>query len=209
MQRLRTIGHAAAAGSPTADAAAKPAAAAAAAAAQGKVFRVRADMKTRVDPDVTFGLLADFEGAARVFRSVAGASVECTGVGRYVVSQRATWRFLVFSGVYSIKMNVWEDARSRTLLFSLAEPGLFRSFNGLWAVDALALGGGAEGSHVVLEQELRPSFVPPGPLAQYAVGIMRNQVRNVFGDLEANAARVKKQTMSRSSVDIAPLASAA
>lgn len=75
-------------------------------------------MSMAVSPDVTYGIITDYENNAKIFKSVSSVEVQHRDDGKVVV-QHAHWRFLFWSGNFALKMKVEEDPSKRAVSFKL------------------------------------------------------------------------------------------
>lgn len=120
---------------------------------------------------------------------------ECNG--RVVVESEhvATWRLFALSGRLRTRLRVEQDHAGLVSRFQLL-PGRFnllRSFNGTWTVEEQPPGAdGGERCRLTLEQELQPAIFLPPPLGSILKQVACRQLRSVFQDLRAEAARINK-----------------
>jgi len=154
-------------------------------------FEIKGNMSMAVDPDITYGILTDYENNPEIFRTVSKVEVEYRDQGKFV-TQHAHWNLLFWSGTFDMKMKVEEDRPNRAVSFKLNEPGFLKMFNGYWGIEPQMVNGKSVGCNVVVTQEVLPSLLPPGPLASYISRILGNQVKAVLQDLSVEAERVQK-----------------
>lgn len=60
-------------------------------------------------------------------------------------AQACQWGFLAFKGTFNVALNVQEQHAQRQLLFTLAESGFMRDFEGRWKVGLVVVRGGVFG----------------------------------------------------------------
>lgn len=75
-------------------------------------------MSIAVDPDVTYGILTDYENNPRVFKTVTKVEVEDKENVK-LVTQHANWNIMLWSGKFTIKTEVEEDCSKRLVTFKL------------------------------------------------------------------------------------------
>lgn len=153
-------------------------------------FEIKGNMFMPVDPDITYGILTDFERNPDIFKTVSKVEVEHNNEGKFV-TQHAHWNLMFLSGTFDMKMKVEEDPSRKAVSYKLNEPGFLKMFNGYWDVEPRMVNGKSMGCNVVVTQEVLPSTLPPGPLSSYVSRILGNQVKEVLHDLSVEA--VKKQ----------------
>ncbi|CAK9258856.1 unnamed protein product [Sphagnum jensenii] len=161
-------------------------------------FEVKGNMNMAVEPDVTYGILTDYENNPKIFKTVSKVEVEHRDDSK-LVTQHAHWNLLFWSGGFDMKMKVLEDHSKRAISYKLSEPGFLTKFNGYWGVEPWVVEGKPMGSRVVVIQEVLPSLLPPGPLAGIVGRIMGNQVKAVLQDLLAEAEKVQQRGIDKSS----------
>ncbi|XP_024388370.1 uncharacterized protein [Physcomitrium patens] len=66
------------------------------------IFEVKGVMSIAVDPDVTYGILTDYENNPRVFKTVTKVEVEDKENVK-LVTQHANWNIMLWSGKFTIK----------------------------------------------------------------------------------------------------------
>ncbi|KAG0628687.1 hypothetical protein M758_1G045500 [Ceratodon purpureus] len=154
-------------------------------------FEIKGNMSMAVDPDITYGILTDYEKNPDIFKTVSKVEVEYRDKVKFV-TQHAHWNLMFWSGTFDMKMKVEEDPPNRAVSFKLNEPGFLKMFNGYWGIEPRMVNGKSMGCNVVVTQEVLPSMLPPGPLASYVSRILGNQVKAVLEDLSVEAVRVQK-----------------
>lgn len=154
-------------------------------------FEIKGYMSMAVDPDITYGILTDYEKNPDIFKTVSKVEVENNDEGKFV-TQHAHWNMMFLSGTFDMKMKVEEDPSRKAVSYKLNEPGFLKVFNGYWGVEPRMVNGKSTGCNVVVTQEVLPSMLPPGPLASYVSHILGNQVRAVLQDLSVEAERVQQ-----------------
>ncbi|XP_024380282.1 uncharacterized protein [Physcomitrium patens] len=155
------------------------------------VFEVKGVMSMAVDPDITYGILVDYENNSQIFKTVSKVEVEYKGDMK-LVTQHAHWNLMFWSGKFTIKMRVEEDRSKHKVAFKLNEPGFLKLFNGYWGIEPWIQEGKQVGSKVLVTQEVLPSILPPGPLGGYVSRIMGNQVKAALQDLSVEAERLQQ-----------------
>eukprot|EP00270_Netrium_digitus_P000379 TRINITY_DN1037_c0_g1_i1.p1 TRINITY_DN1037_c0_g1~~TRINITY_DN1037_c0_g1_i1.p1 ORF type:complete len:259 (+),score=55.76 TRINITY_DN1037_c0_g1_i1:172-948(+) len=154
-----------------------------------KAFEVRSHMKLAAAADVVYDVLKDYDNLANVFKGFQKVDVEKRG-SQVFMQQHCSWRFLAFTGNYTVKLQCRESPLQRRLDFWLSEPGFMRAFKGHWQVEPLLLlQGGRQlppASHVRLHQDLIPT-IPSGPVAGVVVRMIRDQVTRLMNDLSFHA----------------------
>lgn len=154
-------------------------------------FEIKGNMSMAVHPDITYGILTDYEKNPDIFKTVSKVEVEYRDKAKFV-TQHAHWNLLFWSGTFDMKMKVEEDPPNRAVSFKLNEPGFLKMFNGYWGIEPRMVDGKSMGCNVVVTQEVLPSLLPPGPLASYVSRILGNQVKAVLQDLSVEAERVQQ-----------------
>lgn len=154
-------------------------------------FEIKGNMSMAVDPDITYGILTDYEKNPDIFKTVSKVEVYNNDEGKFV-TQHAHWNLLFMSGTFDMKMKVEEDPGHKAVSYKLNEPGFLKMFNGFWGVEPRMVNGKSLGCNVVVTQEVLPSMLPPGPLASYVSRILGNQVKAVLEDLSVEAERVQR-----------------
>lgn len=168
-------------------------------------------------PEHAFSLLCD-PGNSRVFRSVKGVRNRRVledegGVTTVQMELVAGWRFLVFSGEFSVHMRLVQDRPNMKVHFELVDAGFMRHFKGTWSVEPVPVAPSPENlspppannnvstptseaacrmaSRVCLVQSVQPAVNPPPILAQYLRHIAASALRESFHDIQAEAARTR------------------
>lgn len=75
-------------------------------------------MNMAVEPDVTYGILTDYENNPKIFKTVSKVEVEHRDDGK-MVTQHAHWNLLFWSGGFDMKMKVLEDHSKRAISYKL------------------------------------------------------------------------------------------
>jgi hypothetical protein len=81
-------------------------------------FEVKGNMNMAVQPDVTYGILTDYENNPKIFKTVSKVEVEHHDDGK-MVTQHAHWNLLFWSGGFDMKMKVLEDHSKRAISYKL------------------------------------------------------------------------------------------
>lgn len=124
-------------------------------------------------------MLTDYEALPAIFHNVDEACVHHTPEGDKVLSQRCSWRFLVFRGSFVTELTVEEHAAQRQLCFELRQSAFMRKFVGEWDVRPTA-GGGCEIWH---SMAVAPALAPPQRIGEITKKIFVSQVESILGDL--------------------------
>ncbi|MCO5614747.1 hypothetical protein L7F22_069031 [Adiantum nelumboides] len=156
------------------------------------VFKVRGSVKVDADPETVHSIIRDHKESARVFKSLQRVDVDPqrSGKNECVVTQHSQWKFLFWSGVYSVTLRFKHDPMSHTSSLCLERPGMMRRFDGFWTVTSLA-NEKKDTSMVVFRQEIQLAISPPGPFARFGGQIMVNQVKSVLNDIVTEASKIK------------------
>lgn len=75
-------------------------------------------MSMAVDPDITYGVLTDYENNPQIYKSVSKVDVEYKDNSKFV-TQHAHWNLMFWSGTFDMKMKVEEDRINRAVSFKL------------------------------------------------------------------------------------------
>lgn len=81
-------------------------------------FEVKGNMNMAVEPDVTYGILTDYENNPKIFKTVSKVEVEHRDDSK-LVTQHAHWNLLFWSGGFDMKMKVLEDHSKRAISYKL------------------------------------------------------------------------------------------
>lgn len=164
-------------------------------------------------PDALFDIVTDPENK-RVFKNIKKVTyrkvLEDEGHRQLVeVEQLAIWRFLCFSGTFSIRVFVDQNRHTHSLKFHLAKEGFMKRFEGTWDVrpvyvdsphcevvaspeDDPLCSTSRVASEVHFRQTLQPILVPPPPVSWYIRGITSKQTEMLIEDLQAEAKRLRE-----------------
>ncbi|KAL3677218.1 hypothetical protein R1sor_027166 [Riccia sorocarpa] len=154
-------------------------------------FEVEGSVVTEAHPDALYSIITDFENTAKVYTTVDRVEVDDQGP-ETIVKQYLKWSFLAWGGEYNVTLRMKPDPQNRTLYYNLDQQGYLKVFNGSWTVEPVAIEGKPTASKLVLQQEVLPAFLPPGPLGNYAAKIMSGQVKTLLTDLAKEASAVAK-----------------
>ncbi|KAL2609053.1 hypothetical protein R1flu_027626 [Riccia fluitans] len=158
-------------------------------------FAVEGSVVTEAHPDALYSIITDFGNTAKVYRTVDRVEVDDQGP-ETIVKQYLRWSFLAWGGEYNVTLRMKPDPQTRTLFYNLDQQGFLKVFNGSWTVEPIAVEGKPTASKLILQQEVLPSFLPPGPLGTYAAKIMSGQVKTLLTDLAKEASAVTKAGQS-------------
>lgn len=85
---------------------------------QNGFFEIKGNMFMPVDPDITYGILTDFERNPDIFKTVSKVEVEHNNEGKFV-TQHAHWNLMFLSGTFDMKMKVEEDPSRKAVSYKL------------------------------------------------------------------------------------------
>lgn len=85
---------------------------------QDGFFEIKGNMSVAADPDVTYGILTDYENNPEIFKTVSKVEVENNDKGKFV-TQHAQWNLLFWSGTFDMKMKVEEDPGRKAVSYKL------------------------------------------------------------------------------------------
>ena len=85
---------------------------------QNGFFEIKGNMSVAADPDVTYGILTDYEKNPDIFKTVSKVEVEHNDKGKFV-TQHAHWNLLFWSGTFDMKMKVEEDPSRKAVSYKL------------------------------------------------------------------------------------------
>ena len=125
-------------------------------------------------------MLTDYSALPRVFHNVEECSIQWSDDGQKQLSQRCSWRFLVFRGSFVTDLAVSEGGEARTLEFSLVKSAFMRKFVGSWEIRPCSVTGGSEIWHSLAVQ---PSLAPPQKIGELTKKIFVSQVEGILKDL--------------------------
>ncbi|BBN18811.1 hypothetical protein Mp_8g05700 [Marchantia polymorpha subsp. ruderalis] len=160
-----------------------------------EAFEVEGSVVTEAHPDALYNIITDYENSAKVYRTVDKVEVEEQGCEK-VVTQHLHWSFLMWSGKYDVRMRMKPNPETRSISYNLDKQGFLKIFNGSWTVEPIAVEGKPTVSKLTVQQEVLPSFMPPGPLGAYTAKIMSGQVKNLLSDVAKEASEVTKSGAS-------------
>ncbi|CAK9199054.1 unnamed protein product [Sphagnum troendelagicum] len=170
--------------------------------------QVNSQFKIGIPPDVVYDIITD-PGNKHVFENIqevySRRVIEDDGERQLVeVDQAAIWRFLCFSGTFSVCVLVDQDRRTHTVKFWLAKKGFMKQFEGSWKIQPFyidAEGGPAPednanrvASIVFLQQVLQPALVPPPLIKGYVRGITAKATEVLTLNLQAEGRRLRQGT---------------
>ncbi|CAN6453081.1 unnamed protein product [Victoria cruziana] len=190
---------------------------------KGSLCNLNVEFEIGLPPDAVYNILTDPENK-RVFKNikeVISRKVLIDEGPRQVVEveQAAAWRFLWWSGVFSVHILVEQNRKDHTVSFKQGKSGFMKKFEGAWELKPLFVdkraclpfepktyadyekntgGKGRIGSAVCLKQLIQPSFVPPPPISWYLRGITTKTTETLIYDLFAEAARIRNADYSNS-----------
>lgn len=85
---------------------------------QNGYFEIKGNMSMAVDPDITYGILTDYENNPQIFKTVSKVEVEHRDNAK-LVTQHAHWNLMFWSGAFDMKMKVEEDRSRRNVSYTL------------------------------------------------------------------------------------------
>mmetsp|Transcript_9215 Transcript_9215/g.22807 ORF Transcript_9215/g.22807 Transcript_9215/m.22807 type:complete len:253 (-) Transcript_9215:34-792(-) len=167
-------------------------------------FTVEGRMELAASPSLVYEVLTAYEACPDIFNNILTSETHRNAeTGGLEVLQKCSWNFLAFSGTFTARMAVTEDADSRTLVFNLIHSSFMRDFEGRWAVKSLLTGSGSttgssdsdgEGEAAptcIVEHclSVKPSLPVPPPISYYTRSIFVKQVDAILQDLEREVRR--------------------
>jgi hypothetical protein len=147
---------------------------------QQGTFSITGRLTSPAHPDLVYAVLTDYKSLPRVFHNVEECSIQWSEDGEKQLSQRCSWRFLVFRGSFITDLAVTEGTEARTLEFSLVKSAFMRKFVGSWEIRPCSVTGGSEIWHSLAVQ---PSISPPKKIGLITSRIFKNQVEGILKDL--------------------------
>jgi len=147
---------------------------------QHGTFSVTGKIASSLHPDIVYNVLTDYNSLPRVFHNIEECSIQWPDDGSKQLSQRCSWRFLVFSGSFITDLTVTEGEEARTLEFSLVKSAFMRKFVGSWEIRPSPVTGGSEIWHSLAVQ---PALAPPQSIGDLAKNIFVSQVEGILKDL--------------------------
>ncbi|KAA8533151.1 hypothetical protein F0562_033316 [Nyssa sinensis] len=183
---------------------------------KGSLCSLNLNVNVGLPPDAVYNIVTDPDNK-RVFKNikeVISRKVLVDEGSRQVVEldQAALWRFLWWSGTFSVHVLVDQNREDHTMKFKQVKTGFMKKFEGCWKVEPLFVddkscspfepktwegyysctgGKGRIGSKVSLEQLIQPALVPPPPFSWYLRGITTRTTETLINDLLAEAARIR------------------
>jgi hypothetical protein len=157
-------------------------------------LRIAAAGRVALAPAAAYEILTHADNT-RVFSHLEACTKHAVladdGAGRQTVESThlARWRFWFLTGTLATTLRLEQDAAARTSAFALVGGGVMREFAGAWHVRAVEGDPGA--ADVALEQALAPARFLPPPVGALLGRIAVGQLRGVYADLRAEAARVR------------------
>mmetsp|Transcript_24679 Transcript_24679/g.68672 ORF Transcript_24679/g.68672 Transcript_24679/m.68672 type:complete len:247 (-) Transcript_24679:1196-1936(-) len=148
-------------------------------------FSVNGDIEVLATPEEVYKVLADFNGAPRIFSNIVATERLDAGPGKIHLLQKCRWKFLMFSGTFNAVLSVREVPEQKVLLFELVSSSFMREFEGRWKVVKNEMG------NAVVEHSLtvKPTMLPPPGMGGYTRKIFVEQEMQVLEDLKAELIR--------------------
>jgi hypothetical protein len=129
------------------------------------------------------------------FRRV-GPTDLVTGVRTVRVAHEASWRFLLFHGVFTTHLNVIEDPKNYTMRFEMVPHGrssIVSKFQGEWRIEPNTQDLTGQSSSIsYLEQDIALGVWMPPPFDRLLKSISARQVRRIVEDLQAEAKKIQQ-----------------
>eukprot|EP00210_Caulerpa_lentillifera_P007381 g7054.t1 len=187
-------------------------------------FTCKVEMQAKLDypPEKVFDILVDPDNS-RYFSNVSAVTYRKVleddhhGKQRVEVEQAATWRFLIFSGVFLTRLFVKQDRQEGSVEFALAKEGFMKDFTGRWeirpfdqqTIDEIsgkksetegvnsnyktkANREKASSSLITLEQSILPKRTPPKFFERFLVRTCCHITKTIMEDLKGEVYRVKR-----------------
>ncbi|KAG7667974.1 hypothetical protein Ndes2526B_g01610 [Nannochloris sp. 'desiccata'] len=154
-------------------------------------FSITGKLLSPVHPDIVYNVLTDYNALPRVFHNVEECSIQWSDDGTKQLSQRCSWRFLVFRGSFVTDLAVTEGEEARTLEFSLVKSTFMRKFVGSWEIRPCSVTGGSEIWHSLAVQ---PALAPPQKIGVLTTKIFGSQVEGILRDLAVELHRCSIDT---------------
>ncbi|KMZ70520.1 hypothetical protein ZOSMA_19G01080 [Zostera marina] len=178
---------------------------------KGTLCNLSAEFNVGLPPDAIYNIFID-PGNKRVFKNikrVVSRNVLFDDGLRQVVEveQESIWKFLCWSGTFSVNLVVDQNRRNHTVNFKLVKSGFMKQFEGYWDLQPISVDEESEtltdyhrhtrrkgrvATVVRVDQLVQPSIIPPPPISWYVRGIMVKTIEMLINDLLAEAARVRK-----------------
>ncbi|GLT50355.1 hypothetical protein SLA2020_238450 [Shorea laevis] len=184
---------------------------------KGSLCNLNVKVDIGLPPDAIYDIITDPDNK-RVFKNikeVISREVLIDEGRRQVVEveQAAAWRFLWWSGVFSVHVLVDQNREDHSMKFKQVKTGFMKKFEGCWRLEPIFVdenicfpfkpkswadytsctgGKGRVGSKVTLEQLIQPALVPPPPISWYVRGITAKTTETMITDLIAEAARIRE-----------------
>ncbi|XVF84991.1 hypothetical protein PTKIN_Ptkin17bG0083200 [Pterospermum kingtungense] len=182
---------------------------------KGSLCNLKAKVDVGLPPDAVYNIVTDPDNR-RVFKNikeVISRKVLVDEGQRQVVEveQAALWRFLWWSGTFSVHVLVDQNREDHSMKFKQLKSGFMKKFEGQWRIEPVFVdektcfpfepktwaeycsctgGKGRIGSNVSLDQLIQPAIVPPPPISWYLRGITAKTTEMLIYDLLAEAARL-------------------
>lgn len=182
----------------------------------GSLCNLNLRFKAGLPPDAVYNIIIDPENK-RVFKNikeVISRKVLLDEGSRQVVEveQAAIWKFLWWSGTFSVHVFVDQNRKKHTVNFRQGRAGFMRKFEGCWTIEPLFVdkelclplnphtleeyesctgGRGRVGSAITLDQLIEPALLPPPPISWYLRGITTRTTEMLVNDLIAETARLR------------------
>jgi hypothetical protein len=147
---------------------------------QHGTFSITGKLMSPVPPELVYDVLTDYNSLPRVFHNVEECSIQWSEDGQKQVSQRCSWRFLIFKGSFITDLAVDEGVEARTLEFRLVKSAFMRKFIGSWEIKPCSVTGGSEIWHSLAVQ---PALAPPQKIGVLTTKIFVSQVEGILRDL--------------------------
>lgn len=149
----------------------------------GDMVSARGCIDIDADPDLLYRMVTDYDLHKTLFKSVKDTKVIGRDGKKKKIRQVLEWRFLRYTGEFTIESNIVEDPESRSVQGKLAKGSFVRKFDTATRIQTVGIGR----SRVEVELQMQPAmFVPPG-VRQFVQGFANKQVTNMLAKLKHHA----------------------
>ncbi|KAI3438693.1 hypothetical protein D9Q98_001113 [Chlorella vulgaris] len=165
----------------------------------GFLCHIEATAAFRMPAEVLYRQVITHPDNAAIFRHMDRCSYrkvlsdDGQGRRRVRVAHEASWRFLLFHGTFTTKLDVEEDDRALTMDFTLdpSGGGVMKRFHGRWTIRPHPKDP-EHSSLSTLDQDVALNVSLPPPLDRILKRISCRQVRNIFEDVKKEADKVSR-----------------
>jgi hypothetical protein len=170
----------------------------------GFLCHISATARIRIPPRILWEQCIVHPDNAKIYRHMTrcsfrrvGPTDPTTGIRSVRVAHEASWRFLLFHGVFTTHLNVIEDPQKYSMRFTMIPHGssIVSKFQGEWRIEPDT--EDPEHSSIShLEQDLALGVWMPPPLDRLLKSISARQVRRIVEDLQTEARKIQKKRPS-------------